>query len=472
MSVEHVARMTRTAALTARIDRSLIAARLPVCADSAAAFRIAFGLLGLFAVCRFAAHGWIAALYIEPDHHFRYLGFEWVQPWPAWGMYLHFALLGAASLGVALGYRYRLSIAAFFVLFTYVELIDKTTYLNHYYWVSLVSFLMIFMPLHRTASLDARRNPAGRSDTIPVWVLWALRAQLGVVYLFSGIAKLNPDWLLHAQPLRIWLYNNGDLALVGPLLREPWVAYAMSWTGAAFDLTIVGWLLWRRSRPFAYVVVVAFHVATWILFPIGMFPWIMILGTLIFFAPDWPRRLLARWRKHPAPALISAPLSAAPPTWTARGAAVALGLLALVQVLVPLRHWAYPGDVRFTDEGYRFAWRVMLTEKTGYAQFRVTDRVTREEWLAYPENYLTPLQVERMAYQPDMILETAHLIADDFAQQGRAVEVRADVFVTFNGRPAVRFIDPQVDLAQVAPSLAPKPWILHAPDSSPADPLT
>ena len=214
-------------------------------------------------------------------------------------MYLHFALLGLASLGVALGYRYRLSIAAFFLLFTYVELIDKTTYLNHYYWVSLVSLLMIFMPLNRTAALDARRKPAsGRDHTLPAWVVWTLRAQVGVVYLFAGIAKLNPDWLLHAQPLRIWLYNSGDLLLVGPLLKEAWVAYAMSWAGAAFDLTIVGWLLWRRSRPIAYVVLVVFHLLTWLLFPIGMFPWIMSAGALIFFAPDWPQRLLAGLRRR------------------------------------------------------------------------------------------------------------------------------------------------------------------------------
>ena len=139
-------------------------------------------------------------------------------------------------------------------------------------------------------------------------------------------------------------------------------------------------------------------------------------------------------------------------------------------MIVPLRHWAYPGDVRFNEEGYRFAWRVMLTEKTGHAQFRVTDPATGEKWLAFPEDYLTPLQAERMAYQPDMILETAHFIADDYRQQGRDVEVRVDVFVTFNGRPAVRFIDPHIDLARIAPGLAPKPWILPAPDGVPLAP--
>ena len=139
----------------------------PVSGASAAAFRIAFGLLGFAAVVRFAAKGWISELYIEPAHHFTYSGFWWVQPWPAWGMYAHFVLLGIASLCVAVGFKYRVSIAAFFLLFTYVELIDKTTYLNHYYWVSLVSLPMIFMPLDRYASVDAWRNPESAQRNRP-----------------------------------------------------------------------------------------------------------------------------------------------------------------------------------------------------------------------------------------------------------------------------------------------------------------
>ena len=207
------------------LDRLLARAVHPASAASAAAFRIAFGLLGLVAVVRTWVLGWIDELYLAPTHHFSYLGFGWVQPWPAWGMYVHFALLGLASLAIALGYRYRLATAAFFVLFTYVELIDKTTYLNHYYWMSLTSLLMVVLPLHRTASLDARRNPVRPPPTVAAWVIWALRAQVGVVYLFAGLAKLNPDWLLYAQPLRIWLYNSGDVALIGPLLRQPFAAY-------------------------------------------------------------------------------------------------------------------------------------------------------------------------------------------------------------------------------------------------------
>ncbi len=449
--------------IVTNLDRIILIGSQPVSAASAAAFRIMFGLLGIAAVCRFAAKGWISELYIEPVHHFTYSGFWWVQPWPGWGMYLHFALLGLASLGVALGYRYRLSITAFFLLFTYVELIDKTTYLNHYYWVSLASLLMIFLPLHRTASLDAWRNPSLRSETIPQWVIWALMAQVGVVYIFGGIAKLNPDWLFQAQPLRIWLYNSGDVPLVGPLLKEPWVAYVMSWSGAAFDLTIVGWLLWRRSRPFAYLALVVFHVMTWLLFPIGMFPWIMIAGTLVFFAPNWPQRLIATLRRRPLAETIHAQPPIPSLTWLPRAGMVALVLFALMQVAIPLRHWAYPGNVQWNEDGYRFSWRVMLTEKTGHIRFRVTDTDTGEQWMEYPEHYLTALQTERMAYQPDMILATARIIADDAMSRGRKVQVRADAFVTFNGREATRFVDPDVDLARVERGISPKAWVLPAP---------
>ena len=455
----------------------------PVSPYSAAAFRIVFGLLGLTAVVRFAANGWISQLYLEPAYHLSYYGFGWVQPWPAWGMYLHFALLGLASLGVALGYRYRLSIVAFFLLFTYVELIDRTTYLNHYYLVSLLSFIMIFLPLNRVAAFDARGKSADESrptipTSIPRGALWLLMAQISLVYVFAGIAKLNPDWLLQAQPLRIWLYNAADVPLAGGLLREEWLAYAFSWGGAVFDLTIVGWLLWRKSRPWAYGVLAAFHGATALLFPaLGMFPWIMMGVTLIFFAPDWPLSLLQRvrrWAGLPeASAEVCRPGAAPhrrsdyPTLFPSRRTALvitAAALFLLFQLALPLRHYAYPGNVRWTEEGYLFSWRVMLTEKTGQVVYRVGGLDGAGERLVYPEEYLTPGQVERMAVQPDLILATAHIIRDQFASRGlRQVEVRADAYVSYNGRPAARLIDPAVDLAAVRRGIGPRLWVMPEP---------
>ena len=449
-------------------SRVIRAGRRPVSPQSAAVFRVAFGLLGVAAVIRFAANGWIDELYIEPAYHFSYYGFGWVKPWPGWGMYLHFALLGLASLGVALGYRYRLSIAAFFLLFTYVELIDKATYLNHYYFISLISLIMIFLPLNRALSLDSRRAPPNDAHaSIPLAVVWMLRAQVGMVYAFAGLAKVNPDWLFNAQPLRIWLFNSGDALLLGWLAREPWAPYAMSWTGALFDLTIVGWLLYRRTRPVAFAVLVTFHVLTGVLFPtIGVFPWVMMGAALIFFDPDWPSRVLRRLRglpnPPPRPDVAASRADEQPITWLVRAAFVLAAVFLAVQVVAPLRHLAYPGNVRWNEEGYRFSWRVLVTEKTGIVKFRVSGDDLDGERLVYPEEYLTPVQVERMAFQPDMILATAHIIRDDFAARGHeGIEVRADALVAYNGRAAAPLIDPDVDLAALQAGIAPKHWVLN-----------
>ena len=191
----------------------------------------------------------------------------------------------------------------------------------------------------------------------------------------------------------------------------------MSWTGAAFDLTIVGWRLWRRTRPFAYLVLVVFHVITWVLFPSGMFAWLMMAGTLVFFSPRWPSNALewARGAGHPKALSADAPAPIASVTRRlSRIALVALAVLALAQIAVPLRHWAYPGNVRWNEDGYRFAWRVLLTEKTGFVLFRVSDPETGQIWLVNPDEHLTPQQVERMSTQPDMILQTAHIVKEDF----------------------------------------------------------
>lgn len=433
---------------------STMSAGAQVDGASLVAFRVIFGLIGVLVVVRFFAHGWIGPLYVEPDHHFTYLGFGWVRPWPDWGMYAHFITLGVLSLGIAVGYRARLCAALFCIGFTYVELIDRTTYLNHYYLMSVVSLLLTVVPL--------------RQGSAPLWTIWALRAQLGVVYNFAGIAKLNPDWLFHALPMRIWLYGHGDLPLIGPWLQETWMAYAISWGGVLLDLAIVPALLWRRTRPFAYAMLVVFHLATWVLFPqLGIFPWLMIGLSTIFFEPNWPLRLLRRFRLPSRTPPGEAPAGAVN-YWRTRTILATLALFAAVQLALPLRHFAYPGNVRWNEEGYRFAWRVMLSEKVGFVRYRVHDSATGQSWLVEPDVYLTPLQVERMSFQPDMIQQTARIIAEDFAERGYSqVAVNADAFVAFNGRPNTRLIDPAVDLSSVRAGLAPKQWVLrHEPDAT------
>lgn len=435
-------------ALAARMAAAL---SRPVDIGPLVVLRVAFGLLMAAGAARFMAMGWIRQLYVEPRFHFTYYGFEWVRPLPEWGLWLVFGALIAFALGVALGLAYRFSMAAFFVLFTYVELLDKTTYLNHYYFISLLSVLLLFLPLNGRYALDNRLGLAPRRAAVPAWMVWIVRLQLGLVYFFAGLAKLNPDWLFEAQPLGIWLHARAGLPLIGRFFDYAWVAYAMSWAGMLFDLTIPFWLSWSRTRPAAYVAVVFFHVLTGLLFNIGMFPWIMIACTVVFF--DWRLPPLAA-SGVPRPVAEDRPSS----VWPARLRTGFLVAFMAAQLLLPLRHWLYPGDVNWTEEGGRFAWRVMLVEKAGQATFFMRDKATGRETVVFPSDYLTDLQEKQMSFQPDMIVQFARFLA---AQYDEDVVVRAEVYVSWNGRAGRFLIDPQYDLLQASLDPRPKPWIIH-----------
>jgi vitamin K-dependent gamma-carboxylase len=440
-----------------------------------AVFRIAFGLMVAVSAARFLAYGWVEEFFVRPKFHFTYWGFGWVPALSAPWIHVVFGALGVLGLCVALGFYYRVAIALLFVTFTYVQLVDVTTYLNHYYLVSLLAGLLCFVPAHRALSVDAWRNPALRRDWLPAWCTYLLRFQVGVVYVFAGLAKLTTDWLVHAQPLQIWLSARTDLPLVGRLLDQTWVAYGMAWAGFLFDTTIVAFLLLRRLRPFAYVVVLGFHAATRALFPIGMFPVIMVTAALVFFDPSWPRWLVTRLRalftreapRHELPEPLAAPVLASPgrKARLALGVAVAYGAL---QLFLPLRTHLYGGNVLWHEQGMRFSWRVMAREKNGSVTFVVRSPVTGKEWHVPPRQYLTPIQEREMSVQPDLILQLARRIARDFEAQGKGpVEVHADARVSLNGRRAELLVDPEVDLARLEDGLAPKRWIQPSPDSPP-----
>lgn len=435
----------------------------PVDAASLAALRIAFGAVMAVAVVRFAAMGWIDELYVAPRFHFHYWGFAWVHPLPAPWIYVHFAALGVSAVMIALGLYYRLAIVAFLLLFGWVELLDAATYLNHYYAITLVGVLLAFVPAHRVASLDAWRA-ARRGEPLPRTVcaaaVWTLRAQLGVVYFFAGVAKLNEDWLFRAEPLRTWLLARSDFPVLGPAFEHASVAYAMSWAGALFDLSVPFLLCVRRTRPFAYGAVIGFHALTGALFQIGMFPWVMIGLTPIFFEANWPRRLVARFRRTDDVALGLAPPPSPGSASLPRSTSIALAAWLAIQVVLPLRHHLYPGDVLWTQEGMRWAWHVMIAERGAVAELSAIDE-RGGRWVLDARETLTPLQATMMAAEPELLLQFAHHVRDDFAARGRRVEVRADVWVALNGRPSARLVDPAVDLGSEDESLWGYDWVLH-----------
>lgn len=428
-----------------------------------AVFRMLFGIMMLYSIVRFWYHGWIDTLYIEPKFHFSYYGFEWVKPLGVY-TYLLFIIAGISALFVALGYKYRIAICVFFLSFTYIELMDKTTYLNHYYFISVLSFLMIFLPAHVSFSLDAYNRKLSFT-TVPKWTIDCVKLLLGVVYFYAGLAKINSDWLCKAMPLKIWLPSNYDMPILGSnLMQQDWFHFTMSWSGMLYDLSIPFLLLYKKTRGFAFVAVVIFHVFTRVLFPIGMFPFIMILATLIFFDASLHLKIIGFLKRVFKRFGFSKEVSVSAHYNYPQSKRFILPVLALffaIQLLLPFRYALYPGELFWTEEGYRFSWRVMLMEKSGYTTFKIVDRESGDAFIVNNADFLSSLQEKEMSAQPDFILEYAQYLGDHFTSQGhKNVQVFAESYVALNGRRSQPFINKTVDLYQEKESFKHKTWIL------------
>jgi hypothetical protein len=434
----------------------------PIDATILAYFRVVFGAVVFWQLLRYFIEGRIASAWVEPEFHFTYLGFDWVHPLPGQGLYWVCGALAVAALTFAAGWRCRVSAVVLAVGCTYLFLLEKAKYLNHGYLVCLLAWIAVFLPLHACWSLDARRRPDLRRETVPAWTLGLLRFQLALVYFYGGIAKLNGDWL-RGEPMRFWLRQRGDWPFFGSFLQSDYAPWFFSYGGLLFDLLIVPALLWRRTRVAAFFVAVFFHLANGYLFTIGVFPWLAISLTALFFEPSWPRRLVAGLRRRlgkPVSRAVDVEAAAVQPL--SRWLPWALGIYAAIQLLLPLRQFLYPGNVSWTEEGHDFAWHMMLrTKKVEAVSFYVRDPHSGAVWLLNPLAYITPRQFGEMVQDPHMVQEFSAHVAERMSQSGHPdAEVRAVVYLRLNDHPPALLVDPKVNLAGVKRSLAPAPWIL------------
>ena len=442
----------------------------PIDSSFLVVFRIGFAVIMFWEVIRYWSHDWIHQFYIEPEFYFKYYGFEWVHPWPGDGMYYHFIVMGLLAVFIGIGFLYRLSTLLFFLAFSYLFFIDQARYLNHFYMVILINFLLMIMPANRSFSVDAKIWPKLRSDSVPGWTLWMLRAQFEIIYIYAGLVKINSDWL-NLEPLRMWLSTRSDMPLIGYLYTQDW-AVAIAAYGVIL-LHVIGapLLLWKRTRLAVFIIYAAFHILNHFTFNIGIFPWLTLFGTLVFFDPDWPRQLKIKIIQYMRPANRSGEVAmhsvANQAVMTTSNLAqnsllVFFAAWFAYQILFPLRHFLYPGNVSWTEEGHRFAWQMKLRDKEAFADFAILDPATKQSWYVEPEPYLTEKQARKMPTQPDMILQFAHFLEKKWKQDYDLdnVEIMVNNYVSLNGREPAPMVNPSIDLTKIERNLSHADWVL------------
>jgi hypothetical protein len=247
-----------------------------------------------------------------------------------------------------------------------------------------------------------------------------------------------------------WVAGRDDFPIIGRFFRHASAGLVFSWGGLAFDLLIVPLIAWRRTRPYAFVAAVLFHLMNAKLFSIGIFPWLMLAVSTVFFDPGWPRKVFAFIDRTPGET---------PAVFPARRLVLALGgaYLAL-QLALPLRHHLYPGPVAWTEEGHRFSWRMKLRDKEASVRLTTRDKKTGETWTEALGD-LTTKQRRTMAAHPDMILQYVQHLAEIYREEGRDVEIYATARVSLNGRAPQLMVDPTVDLARQPRDLRHASWI-------------
>lgn len=407
-------------------------------------FRILFGLLITAEAWGAILTGWVRQVFIEPAYTFNFIGFEFLQPLPGNGMYYYFFLMGVAGVMVTLGWHYRMAVATYFIMWTAVYLMQKSSYNNHYYLLMLLLGIMVFIPAHRYGSLDVKRRPDIKSLVCHRWVQVVFILQLLIVYTYAAFSKIYDDWLL-ARPISIWFGGKKDYWLIGELLQAEWLQLFVAYGGIFFDMLVIPALLWSRTRWVAVAASIFFHLFNSAVFQIGIFPYLALAFLVFFFDPDDVRKAFFK-AKHP-PSLppkddVKAPTYAKP-------AMVVASIYFIIQLLLPVRYHLYPGNVHWTEEGHRLAWKMMLRSKSGSIHFIVTNKLTGESIIDRPKDQLTRKQYHKVATSPDVTWQYVQRLKASMAATGwDQIEIKAVSRCSLNGRPHQPLIKPDYDLAQ------------------------
>ena len=440
----------------------------PIDAASLAVFRIMFGATMLFEAVNYGAFLCLDCLYRETDLLFKYPHFEWVRLLPGSGLELIFILMGLSAIGVMLGLYYRVSAVLLVLSFAYLFLLDQALYLNHFYLALLFASILVFVPAHRLWSIDARRRPALRSETVPAWSRLWLGAQLEIVLLYAGIVKITPDWL-QLEPMRLWMNaRSHDAATIFQWLTADWGIAVASYSAIALHLIGAPLLLIRRTRLPVFCLYAVFHLTNALVFDIGIFPWMTLAATLLLFDPGWPRQFLS-WLNARGRAskwqVLSRPVEQN--THDAKGSLVGrcvvlamVGVWLLVQVATPLRHHFRPGNVAWNEDGHRFSWRMKLRSKRGTAMFYL--KFDDGTFLDIdPADHLTRQQARKMACIPDLVWQFAQFLEQTHRRSPTddpAVHVVSSC--SLNTREPVPLVSEYVDLTSIDRNTPSTEWLL------------
>lgn len=409
--------------------------------SSLVVFRIIFGLLCFLESVGAIFTGWIKRTLIDPEFTFSFIGFEWLQPLPGDWMYVYYCVMGCFGLLIMLGYKYRMSMIVFTIMWSCTYFMQKASYNNHYYLLILLSAIMVFLPANKYASIDAKLNPSIKRNAMPSWCKWVFVVQLFILYTYASIAKMYPDWMDLTFP-KILMAGKANYPIIGGFLQNDFMPYLICYGGLLFDGLIIPLLLFKPTRKYAFFASIFFHLFNAIVFQVGVFPFLSLAFSLFFFEPKTIKNIFLKKKVFYDKAEIIVPSYKKPML-------VVFCIYFVIQIALPLRHHFIEDSVLFTEEGHRMSWRMMLRAKHGVAVYTVEDKATKESKIINLDNYLSAKQKRMASSKPDVIWQFAQHLKQDFKKRGKDIAVYVNCKISVNGKPYKQLVNPKTDIASV-----------------------
>jgi vitamin K-dependent gamma-carboxylase len=413
-------------------------------------FRIFFGSLMAIESWGAILTSWVKDTLVTPTYTFTFIGFEFLSPLIGEYMYVHYVLMGFFGLLMALGWRYKLNAFLFALFWSVTYFIQKTQYNNHYYLILLIAGIMCLIPAHKFYSLDVKHKRVEEQQSVSNWVILIFIIQVGIVYFFATVAKFYPDWLngkfisIMMNGSASWFEKHLNFQPIIHVFRNHYFHLFLAYSGIVFDALILPAMMWRKTRKWAFVLAIFFHLFNSATLHIGIFPYFAL--SLCLFCFDRVAIQKRFFKKKP----FFKDFEVQSVDFKQKIIASVFVVYIAIQCFLPLRHWLIPGDVLWTEEGHRLSWRMMLRSRTGKTDFYVKKIETNFIEKINFYDYLTSDQISDFQSKPDMIWQFAQHLKKQYQKNGVCdLEIYVESQVSINGGEMRPYIDSEVDLANV-----------------------
>lgn len=373
--------------------------------------------------------------YQQFEFFFKFQLFHWLPIMPSEWFEIVPYILALISIIGFFGFFVNIVLVIQLIIYGYYLVIEATFYNNHFYLIWLVNLLLLALSVRdfKWYSCFTTKQPLN-IPTIPRYYYLSLQLLIVLVYFSGAIVKLNPDWM-SGQTILTAFQKSTAYHQERNLIDNQIFAIMYSWIGIVFDF-FIGFLFWsKKFRKMAFLLSTTFHLINAFTLDIGVFPWFMILFSLVFINPIQFDNFL--FKSKVKNYLNSKSKSIAQLYF--------LVFFFFIQLILPLRHHLIVGYVDWTGEGSLFAWRMKSsTRELKNLEIYLWDKNTKEE--LKPNVFLSKAQVKLLYRCPLFFLQFRDNLLKRTNLEKHNTIMKVKLLISINGHPPNYLIDTSANL--------------------------